>query len=82
MSPLSSSWVGFLMLCYIDETAKALPLFEKAIGVARAQFLEAVEGKMKCLEELQSPQAARSFLGQQANEGIVDVRALEDKLDE
>lgn len=73
--------LGWVHYAVLDETAKALPLFESAIEVARAQFLEAIEGKMKCLAELQSPEAARSFL-REMSRGAIDVDALENKLDE
>jgi tetratricopeptide (TPR) repeat protein len=65
----------------MDDSTKALPLFERAIKVSIHQITEAVEGKMKCLEELRSPEEARGFL-RQVSQGLLDVKELEDKLDE
>lgn len=72
------AWFYYAVL---DETAKALPFFERAIEVTRAQLSEAVEGKVKCLEELQSSNAARTFLSQVSRDAL-DVKAIEGKLDE
>jgi hypothetical protein len=51
------------------------------VEIAGGRFREAVEGKMRCLEELRSPDAARAFLSQVSREAL-DFKALEDNLDE
>ncbi len=45
-----------------DAPSRALPLFEKATEIARDRMVEAVDGRAKCLEELESEAAARSFV--------------------
>lgn len=44
-----------------DDSARALPLFEKAISLSQAQLAEAAIGKARCLEERESPEAADEF---------------------
>jgi tetratricopeptide (TPR) repeat protein len=44
-----------------DDSARALPLFEKTIDLAREQLTEAVIGKARCLEEVETSKAADEF---------------------
>ena len=62
-----------------DDSARALPLFEKANEISLASLAEALEGTARCLEELESPEAAERFLAR-AKEGI-DVEAIRRKID-
>jgi tetratricopeptide (TPR) repeat protein len=62
-----------------DESAEALPLFEKAIDLSLRHLREAVLGKMKCLEELESLEVAIAFLRQISQE-CVDTKSLKMEL--
>jgi tetratricopeptide (TPR) repeat protein len=44
-----------------DDSARALPLFEKAIALSQEQLTEAVIGKARCLEERETPEVAEKF---------------------
>jgi len=44
-----------------DDSARALPLFEKAIALSQERLTEAVIGKARCLEERETPEAADEF---------------------
>jgi hypothetical protein len=62
-----------------DDSAKALPLFEKAVRLTLGNLREAVLGKMKCLEDLESLNVALGFL-QQIRRECLDVEYLENEM--
>jgi tetratricopeptide (TPR) repeat protein len=73
--------LAFFHYAVEDDSQQALPLFEKAVEICIRQLTEAVEGKMKCIEELHSAEAARSFLVEIARR-CLDLESLEKRIDE
>jgi tetratricopeptide (TPR) repeat protein len=54
--------LGWFLHAVEDDTTQGLSFFERALDVCRNQMSEAVRGKMECLEELESEEAAQKFL--------------------
>lgn len=56
-----------------DDAARALPLFESAIALSQAQLTEAVIGKARCPEEIETLEVADEFF-QQFRQGALFCR--------
>lgn len=61
-----------------DDSERALPLFERALSISWDSLKEAVKGKMKCLEELDSAEAAQGFLAQMTQDVLKPEEFEED----
>jgi tetratricopeptide (TPR) repeat protein len=61
-----------------DDAAKALPFFERAYELSRQDLTEAVAGKVDCLDETESQEAASAFLNQAIREAV-RIEDLEDE---
>jgi tetratricopeptide (TPR) repeat protein len=62
----------------LNYSALALPLFDKAIDILRAQITGAAIGKSGCLEELRSEEAASTFL-RSLHGGALVLEKLDEK---
>lgn len=69
--------LGFFYYAIEDNASRALPLFEAAVRIVRAQLTEAAVGKSGCLEELEGEEAAATFLNALHRRAL-----LEEELDE
>lgn len=65
-----------------DDSGRALPFFERALEISQDSLREAVKGKMRCLEEIDSPDAAQRFLAQMAHDVLKPEEFEEDGSDE
>ena len=65
-----------------DDSEKALPFFDKALDIAWGYLREAVKGKMGCLEDLDSTEAAQRFLAQLIQDALRPEEFEEERSDE
>ncbi len=56
--------LAWFYLNVLDDAARAIPLFEKAILEEQRTMTEAVIGKAKCMAELETPASALRYLGE------------------
>lgn len=71
--------LGFFYYAVEDDSARALPLFERAVEISRLQLTEAAMGMAGCLEELQSQNEASAFLGDLHCGALVEEKLDEEK---
>lgn len=68
--------LGWFYLNVLDDAAKAIELFDRAIAVLRHQLTDAVIGKTKSLAETSKKDAALKFISS-ASQVALDLTALE-----
>lgn len=71
--------IGFFYYAIEDNSAQALPFFQRAVEISRLQLTEAAMGMAGCLEELQSQDAAGGFLSDLHCGALVEEKLDEEK---
>ena len=71
--------LAFFYYAVEDDAEKALPLFDRAIEISRAQMTDAVVGKSDCLEELQSKAVAAAFVRDLVHQPLLVEKLAEAK---
>jgi tetratricopeptide (TPR) repeat protein len=56
--------LGWFLHSAEDNSAQALPLFDRALDLCKKQLKGAVEGRKECVEELESADVAEQFVKQ------------------